>query len=62
VLFNHVEMFAYLGSLLFWMVAFWRPERKRAPLSDEMKSYLVRLHQRVQNDLERIDSSERSSR
>jgi hypothetical protein len=23
VVFDHVEMFAYLSSLLFWMIAFW---------------------------------------
>jgi hypothetical protein len=52
--FDYVEMFAYLGSLLFWMIAFWRPERKRAPLSDEMQQYLEALHQRVQQDLESV--------
>jgi len=62
VLFNHLEMFAYVGSLLFWMIAFWRPERRRAPLSDEMRTYLMRLHQHVQNDLERINSTEGSPR
>jgi hypothetical protein len=59
VLFDHVRMFVYLGALLFWIVAFWSPERKRAPLSVEMQNYLLALHQRVQDDLERMKSIER---
>jgi hypothetical protein len=54
-----VRMFVYLGALLFWIVAFWSPERKRAPLSVEMQNYLLALHQRVQDDLERMKSIER---
>jgi hypothetical protein len=54
VLFDHVVMFVYLGSLVFWMVAFWRPERQRAPLSAEMQEYLLALHRRVEYDLDRI--------
>jgi hypothetical protein len=59
VLFDHVTMFVYLGAVLFWIVAFWSPERKRAPLSVDMQNYLLALHQRVLDDLERINSIER---
>lgn len=50
VIFDHVRMFAYLGVLVFWMVAFWISERERAPLSPEMQNYLVALHRRVHYD------------
>jgi hypothetical protein len=46
--------FLYIAVLLYWIVAFWRPERIRAPLSDEMKDYLVALHSRVQYDLQQV--------
>jgi hypothetical protein len=46
--------FLYIAVLLYWAVAFWRPERVRAPLSNEMKDYLVALHSRVQYDLQQV--------
>jgi hypothetical protein len=46
--------FLYIAVLLYWIVAFWRPERVRAPLSNEMKDYLVALHSRVQYDLQQV--------
>jgi hypothetical protein len=49
---DHARMFVYLGVLLFWIAAFWSPERKRAPLSMDMQNYLLALHQRVLDDLE----------
>jgi hypothetical protein len=55
VLFTHVEMLVYLGSLVFWIVAFWRPEQQRAPLSAEMQEYLLALHRRVEYDLGRTN-------
>ena len=55
VVFAHIRMFVYLGVLGYWMVAFWRPEQKRAPLSAEMRAYLVALHRNVEYDLSRID-------
>jgi len=51
VLFDHIEMLVYLGALVFWMVAFWRPERRRSALSDEMQKYLIALHRRGEYDL-----------
>ena len=57
VIFVHIRMIVYLLVLVYWMVAFWFPERERAPLSPEMRVYLVALHEQVQYDLERIDGS-----
>lgn len=53
VIFTQLGEFIYLGSLFFWVYAFLRPERERAPLSKEMQEYLLALHRRVQYDLER---------
>lgn len=55
VVFVHVRMLVYLSVLGYWMVAFWLPEKKRAPLSPEMNAYLVALHERVQYDLSSVD-------
>jgi hypothetical protein len=46
--------FLYIAVLMYWIVAFWRPEKSRAPLSNEMKDYLVALHTRVQYDLQQV--------
>jgi hypothetical protein len=61
VLFDRFRMLAYLGAVLFWTIAFWLPERKRAPLSVDMQNYLLALHQKVQSDLERIKSIDRTA-
>jgi hypothetical protein len=55
VIFVHVRMIVYLLVLVYWMVAFWLPEKARAPLSPEMKAYLVSLHEKVQYDLESVN-------
>jgi len=55
VIFDHIRMIVYLSVLVYWMVAFWLPEKERAPLSPEMRAYLVALHEQVQYDLERVD-------
>jgi hypothetical protein len=59
VIFDHVQMFVYLGALTFWAVAFWLPERVRPPLPAEMQIYLVALHRRVQYDMQRMQSMRR---
>lgn len=56
---DYIRMLFYLGALGFWIVAFWLPERKRAPLSSDMREYLVALHSRVQYDLERLAASKK---
>jgi hypothetical protein len=55
VVLAHIRMFVYLAVLIYWVVAFWLPEKVRAPLSPEMMSYLVALHKRVAYDIERVD-------
>ncbi len=51
IVYDHITMLVYLGSLVFWIAAFWIPERHRAPLSTDMQDYLLALHRRVQYDL-----------
>jgi hypothetical protein len=51
---DHLLMCLYLAVLLYWIFTFWRPEPDRAPLSSEMRDYLVALHDRVQYDLDRV--------
>jgi hypothetical protein len=58
---DHFLMFVYLGALVYWIVTFWLPERSRAPVSAEMRDYLVALHSRVQYDLDRVNASRKSS-
>jgi hypothetical protein len=53
---DHLLMCLYLAVLVYWIFTFWRPEQERAPLSSEMKDYLVALHTRVKYDLERVTS------
>jgi hypothetical protein len=53
-IFQIFPSFLYIAVLLYWIFAFWRPESVRAPLSNEMKDYLVALHSRVQYDLEQV--------
>ncbi len=49
--FVHARMFVYLSVLVYWMAAFWREERRRAPFSAEMSASLVALRERVPYDL-----------
>jgi hypothetical protein len=51
---DYLLSFLYLTVLIYWVFTFWRPEPERAPLSSEMKDYLMALHKRVQYDLEQV--------
>ena len=51
---EHVRMFVYLGTLVYWMITFWLPEPERKPLSQEMQQYLIALHARVAYDLDKV--------
>jgi hypothetical protein len=53
---DHARTFVYLGALLFWIVAFWSPKRKRALLSIDLENYFLTLHQRLEDDLEAMKS------
>jgi hypothetical protein len=54
LIFDHLLSFLYVAVLLYWIFTFWRPEPERAPLSSDMKDYLVALHRRVEYDLEKV--------
>ncbi len=47
----HFEQVVYLLVLIYWIVTFSLPEKGRAPLSPEMREYLLALHNRVNYDL-----------
>lgn len=47
IIFDELRMYIYLAVLAFWIVAFWRPERKRAPIAKELQDYIAVLHQRL---------------
>lgn len=57
VAFTHIRQIVYVAVLVYWIVAFWLPEKARTPLSPEMNAYLVALHQRVQYDLKSVGGS-----
>jgi hypothetical protein len=50
IVFDHVQMFAYLVVVVFWGVTFWLPEKARAELSPEIRAYLVAAAGRVAYD------------
>jgi hypothetical protein len=54
LMFDRFLMSLYLAVLIYWTFTFWRQEPERAPLSADMKDYLVALHHRVQYDLEKV--------
>jgi hypothetical protein len=54
---EHIRMCVYLTTLGYWIVTFWLPEPKRAPLSGDMQQYLMDLHSRVVYDLKKIAGS-----
>jgi hypothetical protein len=60
VILDRLLMFLYLAALVYWAVTFWIPERNRAPVSTEMREYLIALHSKVQYDLEKVNASRKS--
>jgi len=50
IVLDHIQMFAYLGVVLFWGVTFWLPEKERAELSPDIRAYLVAAARRVEYD------------
>lgn len=52
---SYAGMVVYLLVLAYWIVVFWLPEKQRAPLSPEMRAYLLALHDRVQYDLHDVN-------
>lgn len=58
-IFDNLRSFAFVGTVLFWIVKFALPERKREPLSNEMRQYLIALHEQVLHDLEMLKSGDK---
>jgi hypothetical protein len=48
---EHVRMFAYLGTLFFWIGTFWRDEPKRTIATAEMQRTALLLSSRLSYDL-----------
>lgn len=55
VVLDHVQMFAYLAVLVYWIWTFWLPEVQRAELSPEIRAYLVAAHDRLAYDLSNVE-------
>ncbi len=55
IVFDHVQMFTYLGVVVFWGVTFWLPEKERAELSPEIRAYLVAAAKRLEYDRSSAD-------
>ncbi len=53
---EHVRMFTYLVVLGYWIVQFWLEEPARQPISPELRTYILDLHQRIKNNLDRMDA------
>ena len=53
---EHVKMFAYLAALGYWSVQFWLEEPARQPISPQLRAYILDLHQRIKNDLDRVSA------
>jgi hypothetical protein len=52
----HIRMDAYLCCVCYWVLALWPDEPPSRQLTEEMRSQLLGLHQRVQEILERLQS------
>lgn len=55
IVLDHVLMFSYLVVLAFWGGTFWLPERARAELSPEIRSYLLAQRERLDYSLNSAD-------
>jgi hypothetical protein len=51
---EHVRMLAYLAALGYWVVQFWLEEPARQPISPQLRAYILDLHQKIKNDLDRV--------
>jgi hypothetical protein len=51
---EHVRMFTYVVVLGYWMVQFWLDEPARQPISPQLSAYILDLHHRIKNDLDRM--------
>jgi hypothetical protein len=44
-----------IAVTVYWIVQFWLEEPARQPISPELQAYIEALHQRIKNDLDRIE-------
>ncbi len=48
---NDAQSFVVLATLIYWGVQLWKEEPERQPISQELRKFILALHQRVQYDL-----------
>ncbi|MGD0831200.1 MAG: hypothetical protein ABR907_09675 [Terracidiphilus sp.] len=51
---DNVRKLAYLAALAYWILQFWLDEPAREEISPELREYILALHERVKNDLDRV--------
>ena len=51
---DHLRMWAYLGTIVFWMASFWRDEPEKKPLNAEMRDAILQITDRVSYDLAKV--------
>ncbi len=51
---EQARTFAYLMALGYWVVQFWLEEPARQPISPQLNAYILALHQKIKNDLDRV--------
>ncbi len=53
---DETKIVVYIAVTIYWIVQFWREEPARRPISPELQAYIEALHQRVKNDLDRVEA------
>ncbi|MGA9071947.1 MAG: hypothetical protein WB424_16920, partial [Terracidiphilus sp.] len=53
---ENVRKVAYLAALLYWIVQFWMEEPARQELPEELRAYILALHQRVDKDIDKLNA------
>jgi hypothetical protein len=53
---DEARIIVYLMVTVYWIVQFWLEEPARQPISPELRAYIEALHQRVKNDLDRLEA------
>ena len=50
----YAHQVAYIGALMYWAVQMWRDEPVRQPISNELRQYIIALHNRAEYDLSKL--------
>jgi hypothetical protein len=53
---EQARTFAYLMALGYWVVQFWLEEPARQPISPQLRSYILDLHQKIKKDLDTVSA------